>query len=116
MEQFGYLDELFGEIFDNAPRQVEAKISLVINAINRGDLGEALNKLRQAQAIVDKENLVGWQAELLAVWAYYYYAGGPEPRPGTLRHCIEEAHRLEPDNKRLWQVIELLKARYRKQR
>ncbi len=113
LEKFGYLDELISGMFDNAPRQVEAKIRLAIEAVNQGDLGEALNKLRQAQAIVDKENLEDWRADVLAIWAYYYFANGEE---GKVRQCIERAYKLEPDNQRLWKVIEFLKARYRGRR
>jgi len=107
LEQMARAKELIDDMLEDAPKQVRDKIELSIDAVNQKNLGEALNKLRQAQAIVDKENLEDWQAELLAIWAYYYYAMGEEDE---VRQCIEEAHRLEPNNKRLREVIKSFRA------
>jgi hypothetical protein len=112
MEEFDYLDELLASQFDDAPRQLKAIIRLTFRAVREGQFGEALNQLRQAQTLVDSKtnDLADWRAEVAAMWALYYLHGGPELELNDMWHKIALAQRLEPENRRLVEVIDLIKA------
>ena len=100
-----YLEQELGRQFDDAPRELKATINLAINAIQSMNCGEALNELRRAQQIVDEQLLVSYQAELHTVWALFYRRGCPEFERNVMWHHIAQAQRLEPENKRLLELI-----------
>ena len=115
------IEELLGRELQDAPRQLKAVFDKIIQALEKkGDgnnsCGEAENDLQKAQKIIDENKLNEWQAELHALWAYYFYLDCPnrkrDGRNGeqAMWHHIHEAQRLEPTNKRLNQILQMIKS------
>jgi hypothetical protein len=83
---FDRMDGLLTGQFDDAPRQLKAITNLVLRAIRKGQFGEALSLLRQAQAQIEDRGaaLADWRTEVAALWALYYAQGGPRPEVNAL--------------------------------
>lgn len=120
-ESLNNIEKLLGQAFQDAPRQLNAIIVKISEALEKKRLGkkscgEALSELRRAQSIIEEDNLVEWQAELHALRAYYYLLDCPNlERDGrneeqAMWYHIQEAQRLEPANERLSQIVKIIKA------
>jgi hypothetical protein len=110
-ELLDLIDEILAEQFDDAPRLIKSTVNLAFRAIRGRNYGEALNKLRKAEKLLDAhmQELADWRAEVAALWALYYLNGGPKSEPNAMWVKLREAQRLEPENERLMRVIELVK-------
>ncbi|MEZ4590600.1 MAG: hypothetical protein R3D55_05570 [Chloroflexota bacterium] len=118
-DTFDNIERLLGHAFADAPRELKAILQNIFHALEKkrngqSSCGEALANLRRAQAIVTKQKLRDFQAELHALWATYYLYDCPNleldkrnEEQGLWYH-VREAQRLEPNNNVLNQVIELI--------
>ena len=115
------IEKLLGAEFDDAPRELKAIIRLILIALDkkkagRKTCGEAFNNLRHAANLVNEKHLTEWQAELNAVWALYYLRNCPnleesgKKEENLMWHHIAQAHRLEPDNKTLNNILSEIEA------
>lgn len=113
VEQLDHLEKGLGKQFEDAPRELKATINLALCAIQGKEFAEALNRLQQAQNLIDnKDELADWRAKMCLAWALYYCRGGPEPElePHVMWHSIRRARQLEPENKQLNALIAQIRA------
>ncbi len=119
-EPFFNTEKLLGKEFDDAPRQLKAIIQQILSALEKknagqNNCGETFNYLRQADKLVQNNQLKEWQAELHAVWALYYRHGCPnledkgKTEDSLMWHHIAYAQRLEPDNQTLNRILDEIK-------
>lgn len=66
--------------FGDAPRELALTVDLALAALKEDSLGEALNELNRADALVETHALTEWEAEVMATWAVYYFQAGEEQR------------------------------------
>jgi len=100
------IDQLLGQQFQDAPRQLNATIDLVMNALQQRQYGAALSQLNKAHDLAKQLDMAEWQAEVAAAWAVYYYHTDDQDQ---MLKSIRYAVRLEPDNKRIAALKRVLK-------
>ncbi|MCB1660066.1 MAG: hypothetical protein KDI39_17740 [Pseudomonadales bacterium] len=110
-DNFASADRLIAKGFNDAPRELKATIELARNALTQGQKGLALKELRAAERILKEQNLTAnWEAELQAAWAFYYLHMDEERE---MYKAIIKAMRLEPENKLIAELRDLLQENQR---
>ncbi|MCP4427550.1 MAG: hypothetical protein GY803_23945, partial [Chloroflexi bacterium] len=54
--------QLSAKQFDDAPRELNTTVDLAMNALQQGNKGDALNLMKKAHDLVERENLEDWKA------------------------------------------------------
>lgn len=107
MEALLRAQQLLSQQFEDAPQFLSATITLAMNAVQRGNKGEALSELRKADTLVKEKGLQEWEAEMFAAWAVFYFYMKEER---NMYQAIRKAQQREPDNQRIGELRELLKS------
>lgn len=105
MEPLKRAKRILSQQFEDAPQTLRLTIDLAMDALRKESKGEALNELRKADALVKKEGLTEWEAEMFAAWAVYYFHIDEETE---MYQAIRKAQQREPDNKRVEALRDVL--------
>jgi Tfp pilus assembly protein PilF len=105
-EIFAQIDQLLGQQFNDAPRQLNAIVDIAMRALQQRQYGEARNQLNKAHELANQLDMAEWRAEVAAAWAvYYYHTDDQEQMLKSIRYAVS----LEPDNKRIAALKKVLK-------
>lgn len=100
------IDQLLGQQFEDAPRQLNATIDLVMKLLQQREYGAALSQLNKAHDLAAVLDMAEWRAEVAAAWAvYYYHTNDHDHMLKSIRYAVQ----LEPQNKRIAALKKVLK-------